>query len=188
MTIPRHAHNQVRPYGAPVVATLLLALFSGGFSSMALAAQPVPAELKLAIGSEPTEGFDPLLGWSHGSYLLLHSPLLKQIAGDSADLSWQDLLTQSVTPSKDGKGWFITLKPGLNIIIPVMDRIGRKINVMESVLDIPPQEVITADNATVQIDAVCFFQVVNTAQAAYEGAPSTLKGTDIKQVRAVCIK
>ena len=61
-----------------------------------------------------------------------------------------------------------TLKPGLNIIIPVMDRIGRKINVMESVLDIPPQEVITADNATVQIDAVCFFQVVNTAQAAYE--------------------
>jgi regulator of protease activity HflC (stomatin/prohibitin superfamily) len=61
-----------------------------------------------------------------------------------------------------------TLKPGLNIIVPVMDRIGRKINVMESVLDIPPQEVITADNATVQIDAVCFFQVVNTAQAAYE--------------------
>ena len=61
-----------------------------------------------------------------------------------------------------------TLKPGLNIIIPIMDRIGRKMNVMESVLDIPPQEVITSDNATVQIDAVCFFQVVNTAQAAYE--------------------
>ena len=113
MTIPRHARSQVRPYGAPVVATLLLALLSGGFSSMALAAQPVPAELKLAIGSEPTEGFDPLLGWSHGSYLLLHSPLLKQIAGDSADLSWQDLLTQAVTPNKDGKGWLITLKPGL---------------------------------------------------------------------------
>ena len=109
MTIPRHARSQVRPYGAPVVATLLLALLSGGFSSMALAAQPVPAELKLAIGSEPTEGFDPLLGWSHGSYLLLHSPLLKQ----NADLSWQNVLTQAVTPNQDGKGWLITLKPDL---------------------------------------------------------------------------
>lgn len=61
-----------------------------------------------------------------------------------------------------------TLKPGLNIIVPVMDRVGRKLNVMESVLDIPPQEAISADNAIVQIDAVCFFQVINTAQAAYE--------------------
>ncbi|MDX7672135.1 ABC transporter substrate-binding protein [Aeromonas caviae] len=97
--------------GAPVLvrALPLLALLSGGFSTMALAAQPVPAELKLAIGSEPTEGFDPLLGWSHGSYLLLHSPLLKQ----NADLSWQNVLTQSVTPNQDGKGWLIRLKPNL---------------------------------------------------------------------------
>ncbi len=97
--------------GAPALVRALprLALLPGGFSTMALAAQPVPAELKLAIGSEPTEGFDPLLGWSHGSYLLLHSPLLKQ----NADLSWQNVLTQSVTPSKDGKGWLIRLKPNL---------------------------------------------------------------------------
>ncbi|MFZ6049055.1 SPFH domain-containing protein [Pseudomonas sp. CR3202] len=61
-----------------------------------------------------------------------------------------------------------TLKPGLNIIVPVMDRIGRKLSVMESVLDVPPQEAISADNAIVTIDAVCFFQVVNAAQAAYE--------------------
>ncbi|HDX8347547.1 TPA: ABC transporter substrate-binding protein [Aeromonas dhakensis] len=101
--------NAGRRKGLSVTAAALLALLSGGFSSMALAAQPVPAELKLAIGSEPTEGFDPLLGWSHGSYLLLHSPLLKQ----NADLSWQNVLTQAVTPNKDGKGWLITLKPDL---------------------------------------------------------------------------
>ncbi len=61
-----------------------------------------------------------------------------------------------------------TLKPGLNIIIPIMDTIGRKLSVMERVLDIPAQEAISADNAIVRIDAVCFFQVVNAAQAAYE--------------------
>ncbi|MBS4715381.1 ABC transporter substrate-binding protein [Aeromonas dhakensis] len=101
--------NIARRKGLSITAAALLALLSGGFSSMALAAQPVPAELKLAIGSEPTEGFDPLLGWSHGSYLLLHSPLLKQ----NADLSWQNLLTQAVTPNQDGKGWLIRLKPDL---------------------------------------------------------------------------
>ncbi|TNH81522.1 nickel ABC transporter substrate-binding protein [Aeromonas hydrophila] len=101
--------NAPRRKGLSVTAAALLALLSGSFSSMALAAQPVPAELKLAIGAEPTEGFDPLLGWSHGSYLLLHSPLLKQ----NADLSWQNLLTQAVTPNQDGKGWLIRLKPDL---------------------------------------------------------------------------
>src|SRR3546814_14640237 len=51
-----------------------------------------------------------------------------------------------------------TLKPGLNIIIQVMDRIGRKINVMESVLAIPSQDVTTAVNSTDKIDAQCFFE------------------------------
>lgn len=105
----RSGSNAARRKGLSVTAAALLALLSGGFSSIALAAQPVPAELKLAIGSEPTEGFDPLLGWSHGSYLLLHSPLLKQ----NADLSWQNVLTQAVTPNQDGKGWLIRLKPDL---------------------------------------------------------------------------
>jgi len=61
-----------------------------------------------------------------------------------------------------------TLQPGLNIITPFMDRIGRKMNMMERVLDIPTQEVITRDNAQVSCDAVVFTQVIDPIAAAYE--------------------
>src|ERR1700687_17813 len=63
-----------------------------------------------------------------------------------------------------------TLNPGLNIIVPFFDRIGRKINVMEQVIDIPQQDVISKDNATVTVDGVAFFQVVDAAKASYEVA------------------
>ena len=61
-----------------------------------------------------------------------------------------------------------TLSPGLNIIVPYFDRVGRKVNMMEQVIDIPEQEVITKDNATVTVDGVAFFQVFDAAKASYE--------------------
>lgn len=61
-----------------------------------------------------------------------------------------------------------TLKPGLNFILPFIDRIGTRVNMMETVLDVPSQEVITKDNAMVTVDGVVFFQVLNAARAAYE--------------------
>jgi regulator of protease activity HflC (stomatin/prohibitin superfamily) len=61
-----------------------------------------------------------------------------------------------------------TLRPGLHLIVPVIDRIGARMNMMERVLDVPSQEVITRDNAMVKVDAVVFFQVLDAAKAAYE--------------------
>lgn len=61
-----------------------------------------------------------------------------------------------------------TLHPGLGIIVPFIDRVGAKQNMMEQVLDIPSQEVITKDNAMVKVDGVTFYQVVDAARATYE--------------------
>src|SRR5215510_14314537 len=61
-----------------------------------------------------------------------------------------------------------TLNPGLHILVPVMERVGAKMNMKEQVMDIPSQDIITRDNAMVTVDGVTFFQVLNAAKATYE--------------------
>lgn len=61
-----------------------------------------------------------------------------------------------------------TLMPGLSLIIPFMDRVGRKLKMMEMVLDVPSQNVISKDNVSVTADGVVFFRIDNAAQAAYQ--------------------
>jgi regulator of protease activity HflC (stomatin/prohibitin superfamily) len=61
-----------------------------------------------------------------------------------------------------------TIKPGLHLLVPWFDRVGRRLSLMEQVLDVPSQEVITKDNAMVGVDGVVFFQILDVARAAYE--------------------
>ena len=86
------------------------------------------------------------------------------------------LVFAGVKTVSQGTNWTIerfgrytrTLPPGLHLIVPFIDTVGRKMNMQENVLDIPPQKVITKDNASVQVDAVAFYQVIDAARAAYE--------------------
>src|ERR1700719_139831 len=78
-------------------------------------------------------------------------------------------------------------KPGLNLVVPFVDRIGRRMNVMEQVIDVPEQEVITKDNASVTVDGIAFFQVFDAAKASYEIAslePAIVKLT-MTNIRSV---
>ena len=86
------------------------------------------------------------------------------------------LILKGVRQIPQGEEWTVerfgrytrTLKPGLKLIIPLVDGIGHKQIVMEQVLDVQPQEVISADNAMVTTDAVCFYQVLDPVKASYE--------------------
>ena len=80
-----------------------------------------------------------------------------------------------------------TLEPGLNFVTPFIDRIGRKISMMEEVMDIPSQEVITRDNAMVRVDGVVYYQIVNAARAAYEisNLPMAIENLSLTNIRTV---
>jgi regulator of protease activity HflC (stomatin/prohibitin superfamily) len=79
------------------------------------------------------------------------------------------------------------LQPGLNLLIPYVDRIGRRMNVQEQVLDVPAQDVITRDNAAVKADGIVYYRVLDPARAAYEvqdlvAALSSLAMTNLRAV------
>jgi regulator of protease activity HflC (stomatin/prohibitin superfamily) len=86
------------------------------------------------------------------------------------------LVISAVKPVPQGREFTVerfgrythTLRPGLNLIVPFVDRIGSRMNMMEQVLDVPTQEVITRDNAMVSVDGVVFYQVLDAAKASYE--------------------
>lgn len=80
-----------------------------------------------------------------------------------------------------------TLQPGFNFILPLIDAVGRKQVVMEQVLDVDPQEVISSDNAMVTTDAVCFFQVIDPVKASYEvnNLHTAMKNLVMTNIRAV---
>ena len=92
----------------------------------------------------------------------------------------------SYTIERFGK-YVRTLRPGLNIIIPFIDRVGHKLSVMEQVLDVPTQEVITRDNASVSADGVAFYQVLDPARAAYEvqGLQNAILNLTMTNIRSV---
>lgn len=104
-------------------------------------------------------------------------------------------VAQGVRPVPQGEVWSVErfgaftrlLQPGLNLIIPFVDRIGRRMNVQEVVLDIPEQDVITRDNATVRTDGIVYYRVMDPSKAAYavQNMTAALTALAMTNIRAV---
>jgi len=105
------------------------------------------------------------------------------------------LIWMTVKTIPQGEEWTVerfgrytrTLAPGLRFLVPIVDKIGAKVNMMETVLDIHSQEVITKDNVMVVADAIAFYQVVDAAQASYEvrDLERALRNLSMTNIRAV---
>ena len=105
------------------------------------------------------------------------------------------LIVSSVKQVPQGYNWTVenfgrytrTLTPGLHLLMPIYQKIGRKMNMMETVLDVPQQEVITKDNATVSCDAIVFIQVIDAVAAAYEvnNLHSAIQNLSLTNIRTV---
>lgn len=93
---------------------------------------------------------------------------------------------QEYTVERFGK-YVNTLYPGINFIMPFVDRVSHRINMMEQVMDVPSQEVFTVDNAMVRVDGVVFFQVMDSARAAYrvENLNSAIENLTTTNIRTV---
>ncbi|HEY7669626.1 MAG TPA: paraslipin, partial [Hyphomicrobium sp.] len=111
-------------------------------------------------------GTDPLYPLSGGFEIIGILLILLAVA---ALWSTVKIVPQGMNYTVENFGRYTrTLQPGLHILIPVMERVGHRMNMKEQVLDIPSQDVITRDNAMVRVNGVTFFQILNAARAAYE--------------------